>query len=174
MSYSDTANAIRAMARQYAGIVQAADMLDKFGSLEQAVKEAQSAQVAAEQARQKAQEELKIVDDELEAQKRVNADNLKLAQDEAAAIVAKADNYARESTEQAVARATRIEIDAKAYAVDVRAEVERELVTYRVAKASADSEFNAVSKRIDSAQAELDAINSKLDAARAAYQAALK
>jgi hypothetical protein len=152
---NSTANALRAIVKQ---VVQAADLLDALGTIDQATGEALDRKKRAEAAAAAAEAGLGAAKDALAGQEKLNLDLVQQGKDKAAAIVGEA----------ADARAA-----ADAYVIDQRRIGDSELAAKREILASANARLDAVLDRIAKSEESLAAVNKKLDAARAAFKAAL-
>lgn len=160
MDYQNATNTLRRMALQYQGIVDAADVLEKLGSLDTATKESIAARDAALEARDRA----------IEAQKQADLD-LEAAKSAAEKVVAEAHTEAEAIVAEARDGAARVVADAEALHAEVVGAANREANQAHeqqyVRAALLDEEIKRLYAQAESAAAARDKAVADADAAAA-------
>ena len=170
---NDAAAWVHLWAKRNEAVVRLANILEKIGSFQQAVEEAQGAKEATELLRAGVKAELDALRAAATTQAQANADAIQAAHNEAAGIVAKADEYAKAVRSGAESQAAEAKAAAWQEIAGRRNQAEVALANINADSLAAHGRLQAAEAAVEAAKSELAGIESKLKAAQEARRAAL-
>lgn len=159
---TDAADAIRRAARQYQAFIQAAEILDKFGSLENATAEGQRALSAIRGEVESVKTELAALKAQSMAVQTEQAEIIANANATSAAIMDDGKEKAEAIINLAQTQAQNITHDAQIAASSIKGSAERESADLYAKVASLKGEVASLNERATTAQAEADAAEKRL------------
>lgn len=158
----DAADSIRRAARQYQDFIAAADLLDKFGSIENAITEANVALGKAQKERDAGIAKVNKVMADLETATANHATMLENTGTEAARLIEEAKSAAFDLSVQAQAAADGIVSNAKTQAIAEKNALADDVLALKEAKGKLNDDIQALKDRITGMEAESDGAEKRL------------
>lgn len=166
-SKSNAAEAIRRLATQYQQMVEAADMLDQIGSLENATKEAERAAAVARAEADAAQADAAKAKADAKTAKDKVAAVMSDAEELALAKVQEGDIKAQELIADAKARAQQVLTKASLDAANATVGIEGKVAELSATRASLEQSLVDLQGQIDAKQVEAEELEKRLAKAQA-------
>lgn len=164
---STAAESIRRLATQYQQMVEAADMLDQIGSLENAAKEAEKATAAARAEADSAQADAAKAKADAKTAKDKVAATMADAEEKALVIAQQAEIKAQELIADGKARAQQILTKASLDAANATVGIEGKVAELSATRASIEQSLVDLQSQIDAKQVEAEELEKRLAKAQA-------